>query len=61
MISQGKRAHLGNVLMSPPWAFLRAYFLKLGFLDGFEGLVIAAMASFYVFSKYVKAMELSSR
>ena len=61
MISQGKRVHLGNVLMSPPWAFLRTYFLKLGFLDGFEGLVIAAMASFYVFSKYVKAMELSSR
>ena len=61
MISQGKRAHLGNVLISPPWAFLRTYILKLGFLDGFEGLVIAAMASFYVFRKYVKAMELSSR
>jgi hypothetical protein len=29
--------------------------LKLGFLDGVEGLAIAYMAAFYNFAKYAKA------
>ena len=37
------------------------YFVKRGFQDGFEGLVIAHMAAIYVFTKYVKATSMGSR
>ncbi len=55
MIARGQRVTLGRLLLGPPWAFFRTYVLKLGFLDGFRGLIIAHMAAFYVFAKYVKA------
>ena len=43
------------LLFDPPWTFFRTYFLKLGFMDGVEGLAIAYMAAFYNFVKYTKA------
>jgi glycosyltransferase involved in cell wall biosynthesis len=55
------KAHIGwsQMLFDPPWTFFRSYFLKLGFLDGLEGLIIAYMASFYTFLKYAKARNMS--
>ena len=50
---------LVRVLFDPPWTFFRAYFLKLGFLDGAEGLAIAYMAAFYNFLKYSKARHMT--
>jgi len=45
-------------LIVPPLAgffkFVKTYFLKLGFLDGKIGLVLAIMSSWYVFLKYLK-------
>ena len=46
---------LSRLLLDPPSTFLQTYFLKLGFLDGAEGLAIAYMAAFYNFTKYFKA------
>ncbi len=46
---------LSRLLFDPPWTFLQTYVLKLGFLDGVEGLAIAYMAAFYNFAKYSKA------
>ncbi len=46
---------LASLLLHPPWTFIQIYFLKLGMLDGFEGLAIAYMAAFYNFMKYAKA------
>ncbi len=51
----GKQVPIGKILCDPPWTFFRAYVLKLGFLDGPEGLAIAYMAAFYNFVKYCKA------
>jgi len=53
------RVPLWRLWLSPPWAFFKSYFLDRGFLDGFEGLVIAYMAGFYVFVKYTKARNMS--
>ena len=50
---------LSRVLFSPAWAFVQSYFLKLGFLDGPEGLTISYMAAFYTFLKYTKARNMS--
>ncbi|MBV9506411.1 MAG: glycosyltransferase family 2 protein [Acidobacteriia bacterium] len=55
------KVHIGwrRLILDPPWTFVRTYFLKLGFLDGLEGLIIAYMAAFYTFLKYAKARHMS--
>ncbi|HEX4749870.1 MAG TPA: glycosyltransferase family 2 protein [Bryobacteraceae bacterium] len=57
--SRGKKPGMAELLLDPPCTFLRTYFLKLGFLDGAEGLAIAYMAAFYNFVKYSKARHMS--
>jgi len=54
---QGERLILPYLLAGPPWKFLETYILRQGFRDGFPGLVIAAMAGFYVFLKYAKLWQ----
>jgi glycosyltransferase involved in cell wall biosynthesis len=61
MYRSGRRATLFDLLLRGPWAFTRTYFLQLGFLDGFYGFVIAAVSSFYTFSKYAMLWELNRR
>lgn len=43
-----------KALVAPLWAFLRIFCLKLGFLDGWRGFVIAKLYSQYTFWKYIK-------
>ena len=38
-------------------AFLKSYFLKLGFLDGYEGFVVAMCIANHTFYKYAKLYE----
>ncbi len=59
MVSREKNLGFSRLLFDPPWTFLRTYVLKLGFLDGAEGLAIAYMAAFYNFLKYSKARHMS--
>ncbi len=59
MIAKGQRVRDVNLVVSPLWTFFRTYIIKRGFLDGMEGWVIAQMAAFYVFSKYLKARMMS--
>ena len=59
-IDSGRRFRMGHLLLSPPWAFARSYFVQLGFLDGVHGLIIATMAAFYVFAKYAKVWKLGA-
>jgi glycosyltransferase involved in cell wall biosynthesis len=51
--ADGKRCGLGKVLFNPQWRFLRGYVLRLGFLDGWRGLVFALVESSYVRRKYL--------
>jgi len=41
-------------LFSPYWTFLKIYFLRLGFLEGWLGFVIAKLYAQYIFWKYLK-------
>lgn len=50
---------LARLICDPLWTFASTYFLKLGFLDGLEGLIIAYMAAFYTFLKYAKTRNMS--
>jgi glycosyltransferase involved in cell wall biosynthesis len=54
----GKKATIWNILFNPPWAFFKAYFLRLGFLDGINGLVICVQTANITFLKYTKLREL---
>ena len=53
----GRRWSLTANLLRPLWRFVRAYFLRLGFLDGFPGFWIAFATSFSVFVRYSRLYE----
>jgi glycosyltransferase involved in cell wall biosynthesis len=46
-----------SVLIRPLWRFLRAYVLRLGFMDGFPGLWIAVSTAFFAFVRYSRRYE----
>ena len=46
-----------DLLVRPPWRFVRGYVFKLGFLDGWQGFSIAWLTAFYTFLRYVKVRE----
>ncbi len=59
LLATGQEVTWARLLLEPPWTFFRTYVLKLGFLDGVEGLAIANMAAVYNFVKYAKARFMS--
>ena len=59
IVARGKVVSFNKLLWDPPWVFFRTYVLKLGLLDGVEGLAIAHMAALYNFVKYAKARDMS--
>ncbi len=59
MLASRRKVTWGRLILEPPWTFFRTYVLKLGFLDGVEGLAIANMAALYNFVKYAKARFMS--
>ena len=52
-LSHKKRNRL-KALISPVWTFFKLYFIKLGFLDGWHGFIIAKLYAQYTFWKYTK-------
>ncbi|HVF91793.1 MAG TPA: glycosyltransferase family 2 protein [Blastocatellia bacterium] len=58
--ARGRRASASSILISPVVAFIRSYFLKLGFLDRVPGLAISLFAAHYAFLKQLKLWELSA-
>ena len=55
---EGKSANLLTTLFKTKFKFLRDYFFKLGFLDGYYGFVICFTSSFATYLKYTKLREL---
>jgi glycosyltransferase involved in cell wall biosynthesis len=49
-----KKKNMLKALISPLWTFFKLYFLKLGFLDGWQGFIIAKLYAQYTFWKYTK-------
>ena len=58
-LRQGRR--IGPLRMSvyAGFNFFKMFFLQRGFLDGYEGFLMACLYSVYTFVKYAKLMELS--
>lgn len=57
--ARGRRCGLLRVIVNPQWRFVRGYLLRLGFLDGWRGLVFALIESGYVRRKYLALYMLS--
>ncbi len=51
--SRGKRASLAKLVLSPAWRFWRGYVFRLGFLEGWHGLVYAYVRANYVRQKTI--------
>lgn len=43
------------------WTFIKLYFLKKGFLDGFAGIVVAVLSGMHAFTKYSKVIMLRKK
>jgi glycosyltransferase involved in cell wall biosynthesis len=56
--ASGKRATFVKRYIAPPFTFVKFYVFKLGFLDGWEGLLCARMTAYYTFLKYARLHEL---
>ncbi len=54
----GRRSNKAMLIYKPLYKFIRDYFLKFGFLDGYEGFLIARISAQATFLKYVKLIEL---
>ncbi len=48
---------LFSLTARPLATFVKMYFLRLGFLDGVRGLLLAVLYSYYTFLKYAKTWE----
>ncbi|SFU48991.1 Glycosyltransferase involved in cell wall bisynthesis [Polaromonas sp. YR568] len=54
LLSRGKTASVGKAIGHGLWAFIRTYFLRLGFLDGKMGLVLAISNAEGTYYRYLK-------
>jgi len=60
MHSAGKRGSMFKAVTHGLMAFLRTYLVRLGFLDGQHGLMLAIYNAEYTYYKYIKLMHLQS-
>jgi len=49
-----KKKNIVKAIVSPCWKFFKIYFIKLGFLDGWHGFIIAKVYAKFTFWKYSK-------
>ena len=54
----GSKPNRFKAIINPFWTFVRMFFLKKGFLDGWEGFIIAKLYSQYTFWKYIQRPEI---
>lgn len=61
LIKNNKKNLLFKALIKPAFRFFKDYFLKLGILGGYTGLLISVIISFETFLKYSKAYLLKRK
>ncbi|NUZ05309.1 glycosyltransferase family 2 protein [Piscinibacter koreensis] len=60
MLARGRSGSLGKALLHGGFAFFRTYVIRLGFLDGGHGLMLAIYNAEYAYYKYLKLKFLQS-
>ncbi len=59
LYAKGKKGGLFDIIFRPVFTFFKMYFLRLGMLDGYIGLVLCILSSIHVFFKYSKLYRLN--
>lgn len=59
MHKNGQQAGLLKIYLSPCINFVKGFFLRMGFLDGFYGTMICFINAFATYIKYIKLRQLS--
>lgn len=54
LFEKGKSVNLYHFLIKPPARFCIHFFIRLGFLDGFTGFILAKIHAYVVFTRYIK-------
>ncbi len=54
LYNKNKRVNIFHITIKPAFRFFVHYLIRLGFLDGFPGFVLAAQHSFGVLTRYIK-------
>ncbi|MBL0047548.1 MAG: hypothetical protein IPP32_05550 [Bacteroidetes bacterium] len=62
LYKEGKRASWIAIYLNPIAKFLSAFFVRLGFLDGYYGFMVCKISAFATYLKYskLKALEKAS-
>ncbi|HEX3008579.1 MAG TPA: glycosyltransferase, partial [Bacteroidales bacterium] len=55
---KGNKTYVLNLLINPAWRFFRDYIIKLGFIEGRDGLGICRISAYETYLKYKKLLEL---
>lgn len=58
MHRENKKANWIKLYINPIWAFISGYFIKLGILDGWQGLIIQYSIAYATRRKYVKLKQI---
>ncbi|WP_457626762.1 glycosyltransferase family 2 protein [Persephonella sp.] len=61
MFKKGKKFKIHKIFLNPLASFIREYFLKMGFMDGIRGLIVAISATYYSFLKYIYLWEFENK
>ncbi len=61
LFEKGKRANFFDLTLRPFYFFIKMYFLKIGFLDGKEGFILAFSSAFHTFMKYAKLFYMENK
>ena len=56
LIRKNKSFSILSPITHASWTFIKLYFIKRGFLDGFAGLLVSVLSYMHVFIKYNKAL-----
>ncbi|MCK5003384.1 MAG: glycosyltransferase family 2 protein [Gammaproteobacteria bacterium] len=56
LIKKNKKVSIFSPFSHGIWIFIKIYFLKRGFLDGFAGILVAMLSFMHVFLKYSKVI-----
>lgn len=61
LLKQRKKFSVARVTVYPAAVFSQSYFVKLGFLEGWRGFLLAALSAVYYFMMYARLYEREKR
>jgi glycosyltransferase involved in cell wall biosynthesis len=61
LLKKNKKHFLLKMIFSPAVNFIMNYFIRLGFLDGIHGFIVAKLAAHESFVKYAKLWEMETK